>query len=83
MDFPFELDALKVFSFTRGSSGPTLETDTGYTSHLIGLAIPDPTGAIHSPVDSKCFRRTGSIQARAGWLHGQALYVFQVSDHVC
>jgi hypothetical protein len=57
--------------------------DTGYISHLVGLSIPDPACAINSFIDSQRLHRADFIQARAGWLPGETLYVFQVSDHVC
>jgi hypothetical protein len=81
--FPNQSASVAEFSSSKSSSGLTPETDTGYTSHLIGVAIPDPAGAVNSSIDSQCVHRAGFIQARARWISGQALYVFQVSDHVC
>jgi hypothetical protein len=75
--------SIEGFSFFQGGSGFALEAAAGCSSHLAGAAIPDPAGAIYSFVDPQCFHRAGFVQAKARWVSGQALYVFQISNYVC
>jgi len=46
------------------------------------LAVPDPL-ALLTALLIRSVRRAGFIQARAHWVPGPALYVFQISNYVC